>query len=126
MKTRKTLWFTLFIVCSLALISGSRGVLAVESGSDMLQARLRILGGQVEAPAGATTELGADPVQSTDVQVNWSGGDVVSYTTQSETSITGTMINRCRMGPMSMSRGRTTATSSMVTMTQTCGLIKYW
>lgn len=121
MKTRKTLWFTLFIVCSLALVSGSSAVLAVETGSEIASAapaatapeeacallddpsvrgrmfgtfetRTRILGGQVEAPVGATTEPSTGPaarglLQSTDVQVNWSGGDVVSRTTQSETSI---------------------------------------
>jgi hypothetical protein len=121
MKTIKTLWFALFIVCSLALVSGSGGVFAVETGSEIdsappaapapeearalsdgpsvrggtsgtLKTRLRILGGQVETPTGATTEPSAGPaarglLQSTDVQVNWSGGDAISYTTQSETTI---------------------------------------
>lgn len=120
MKTKKTLWFTLFIVSSLALVFGSRGVIAVETGSEIdsvvpaatapeearallddpsvrgrmsgvLETRLRILGSQVEAPAGATTKPGVGPAArgllQSDVQVNWSGGDVVSYTTQSETSI---------------------------------------
>ena len=102
MRTRKTLWFTLFIVCSLALVFSSRGVFAVETGPEIdsaapaatapEEARALSDGPSVRGRTSGVLETGLRSaglaarglLQSTDVQVNWSGGDVVSYTTQRE------------------------------------------
>ena len=95
MRIQRTLCFTLFIVCSLALVSGSSGASAVESGSE------------IDLAAAAAHGLG------TDVQVNWSGGDVGGKTTQSETSIrinpnTGTICAAYNDGPTGTGHSRST------------------